>query len=113
MKNVKDEATRVYGASDDLIEFEGGISGEVGYYGKSGDEDEHGCLLVFSDGTILAAVYGKPQGGIWALTLVAKGSLLIGIEACTDEDAKPHSDVATFGRGLKWAYAAPEWEKVR
>ena len=40
-------SSRVYGESDDLIEFEGELSGEVECYSSSGDPS---CLLVFSDG---------------------------------------------------------------
>lgn len=50
-------ATKVYGASDDLIEFDGDLRGEVGCYGT--DEKEHGVLVVFSDGTLLDIQYGK------------------------------------------------------
>lgn len=104
-------ATKVYGASDDLIEVEGDVRGEVACYGAV-DEEGPGVLLVFSDGTVLAVKYGKPAGGIWEVKVVHKGALLVGIEECDDEDADPYSDVATFRDGVRWAYAATEWEKV-
>ena len=103
--------TRVYGASDDLIEFEGDVRGEVGCYGT--DEQEHGVLLVFSDGTVLEAKYGKASQGIWAITVLAKGGLFAAIELCDDEKEDPYSDQVTFKDGLKWAYAAKEWELVK
>ena len=103
-------ATKVYGASDDLIEFEGEFSGEVGAYGT--DDDEHGVLVIVSDGTVLEVKYGKNDDGIWEVKLVRKGSLFIGIDLCDDEDADPYSDVANFAAGVKWAYAAKEWQKV-
>jgi len=102
--------TRIYGASDDLIEFEGDVGGEVGHYGT--DEGEQGSLLVCSDGTLLEAKYGKGGAGIWELKLIKKGSLFDKIDPCVDEEATPYSDVAIFHDGLKWAYAAREWEKV-
>jgi hypothetical protein len=104
-------STRVYGASDDLVEFEGDVSGEVGYIGRDGDDP--GCLLVFSDGTLLVAKYVKPCGGVWDLQLVQRGTCFRRIDICTDENEDPHSDVAHFEPGLKWAYAAKRWEKVQ
>jgi hypothetical protein len=105
-------ATEVYGASDDLIEFEGDVSGEVG---KSGtDDDDHpGVLLVFDDGTLLVAKYGKGGMGIWAITALVKGRLFDRIETCEDEDAERYSDTAYFKAGLKRAWAATEgWAVV-
>ena len=103
--------TRVYGASDDLIEFEGDVRGEVGCYGT--DDQEHGVLLICSDGTLLEAKYGKADMAIWGITLIKQGDLFEGLELCNDEDAKTYSDVAHFKPGLKWIYAAKEWEKVK
>lgn len=103
--------TKVYGASDDLIEFEGDFSGEVGCYGTDGDD--HGVLVFFSDGTILEVKYGKNDAAIWGVSLVKKGSLLDRIDQCDDEDADIYSDVAHFRDGIKWAYAAKEWEAVQ
>ncbi len=102
--------TKIYGCSDDLIEFDGDVSGEIGKYGT--DEDEHGVLLICNDGTILEVKYGKADMGIWGITLLNKGSLFDHIDLCTDEDADPYSDVAHFKDGLKWAYAATVWQKV-
>lgn len=106
-------ASKIYGASDDLIEFEGDICGEVGCYGT--DEREHGVLLVFDDGTILEAKYGKGGMAIWEIKLIKAGVLIEKIEPCTDEDeeADINSDIAYFKDGLKWAYAAKEWERVK
>jgi hypothetical protein len=102
--------TKIYGSSDDLIEFEGDFSGEVGQYGT--DDDEHGVLVIVSDGTILEVKYGKGGMGIWAITLLKRGTLFEGIEQCTSEDADPYSDVATFREGVTWAYAGTAWSVV-
>lgn len=105
--------TKVYGASDDLIEFEGDVQGEVGYHGRDEDEDE-GTLLVFDDGTLLAVKYGKPGGlAVWSVTPLKKGSLFERIDICDDENADIYSDVAHFKDGLKTVYAAKVWEKVK
>lgn len=104
-------ATRVYGESDDLIEFDGDISGEIGAFGT--DHEEHGILIICSDGTLLEVKYGKADMGVWGIMPLIQGTLFDRLETCFDEDAKPHSDVVHFRDGLKWAYAAKEWEKVR
>ena len=103
--------TKIYGCSDDLIEFKGDISGEVGNWGT--DKDEHGVLLIFNDGTILEIKYGKADMGIWGIMLLNSGSLLDHIDSCIDEDTDPYSDVAYFKDGLKWAYAAADWQRVK
>lgn len=104
--------TKIHGASDDLIEFIGDVYGEVGHY--SGSKDDNPCLVVLSDGTLLAVNYGKPAlGGVWSVTAINKGTLFDRIDTCEDEDADIYSDVAHFKDGLKWAYAATKWEKVK
>lgn len=103
-------ATRVYGASDDLIEFEGDVYGEVGCFGT--DDRDKGVLVILSDGSILEVKYGKHDRAIWSVALIRQGSLFRQIIPCADEDAKPYSDQAFFGDGLKWAYAATSWEAV-
>jgi len=104
-------ATKVYGCSDDLIEFVGDVRGEVGSFGT--DDAEHGVLVIFSDGTLLEVKYGKGDMGIWEITLINAGQLFINVEPCNDENAKIYSDIANFKDGLKWAYAATEWERVK
>lgn len=104
-------ATKVYGASDDLVEFEGDFRGEVGCYGTN-DRDK-GTLVVMSDGTLLEVKYCKRTPGVWAIDVLKKGTLFEKLDVCTDEDADPYSDVAHFGDGIKWAYAATgDWEIV-
>jgi hypothetical protein len=103
-------ATKIYGASDDLIECEGDLYGECGAYSS---EEGKKFLVVLSDGTVLAVSYGKPTGGIWQIDLLSQGTLFEKIDVCTDEDAKPYSDIAHFKDGIKWGYVAKEWEKVK
>ena len=103
-------ATKVYGASDDLIEFDGDVSGEIGNYGT--DDREHGELVILSDGTLLEVKYGKADMAIWGIIVINQGTLFDHLKACNDEDANPYSDIAYFKDGLKWAYGASDWEKV-
>jgi hypothetical protein len=106
-------STRIYGASDDLIEFDGDVSGEVGCYSSREDKDRP-ALVICSDGTILTAIYGDADnGGIWKFTVKHQGSLFDRMVICEDEDAEPHSDEALFHVGLKWAYVAKDWERAR
>ena len=107
--------TKVYGASDDLIEFEGDVHGEVGYYAAdNANEETDATLLVFDDGTQLAVRYGKPGlGGVWHITALRKGPLFVSIDVCEDENADPYSDVAHFATGLKSCIAATRWERVK
>lgn len=101
--------TRIYGASDDLIEFEGDVRGEVGAYMT---DAEHATVFV-SDGTVLRVTYGDDANrGIWKIVVVEKGSLFDTVVTCTDEDADPHSDEAFFKDGLKWAYVAKSAERA-
>lgn len=103
--------TRVYGASDDLIEAEGDLRGEVACSGT--DDREKGVLVIFSDGTIVEVKYGKADMAVWGITLIKQGTLFERIDPCSDEDADPHSDVLHFDDGIKWAYASTEWERVK
>ena len=102
--------TKIYGASDDLIEFDGDVKGEIGSFGT--DDREHGVLVILSDGTLLEVKYGKSDMAIWGITVIKSGNLFDNHIPCSDEDDDPYSDVVTFKPGLKWAYAATEWERV-
>jgi len=102
--------TRVYGRSDDLIEFDGAYNGEVGAY-RAG-EDGKGVLLIISDGTLLEVKYGKGDLGIWSITVIKKGASYAGFEPCDDEDADIYSDVVSLRGEVKYAYASTDWDKV-
>ena len=106
-------ATKVYGVSDDLVEFDGDVSGEIGCYGT--DDNEHGVLVAFSDGTLLEVKYGKGDSAVWGISVIHSGALFDRKEDCPieNQDTDDYSDKVFFKDGLKWAYAATEWEKVR
>lgn len=103
-------ATKIYGASDDLVEFDGDVYGEVDCFGT--DSQEHGVMVICSDGTLLEVKYGKADMAVWGVTLINIGNLFERIDPCVDEDATPYSDIVYFKDGLKWAFAATEWQKV-
>lgn len=103
--------TRIYGTSDDLIEVEGGYTGEIDCYGT--DERKRGVLLVCSDGTALEVKYGKGSQGIWGITVLKKGTAYAGFEPCDDADADIYSDIVTLKGDIKYVYAANDWDKVK
>ncbi len=99
-------STKVYGQSDDLIEFEGDLDGEVAQYGT--DDMPLGVIVGFSDGTVLSVKYGKPGlGGVWAITVLNAGTLFDRLDVCTNNDADPYSDIAHFkdGKLAAWTNA--------
>lgn len=100
MSDKPDKPTEIYGASDDLIEFEGGYCGEFGCYNTS--EDEPVGVFV-SDGTVLAIHYSDE--GVWKIDVKEKDSLFQSLKIETSSDAARYSDTAVFGPGIKWAYA--------
>jgi hypothetical protein len=105
-------STKIYGCSDDNIDFEGDIYGEVSCYGT--DDQKHGVLVLFSDGTVLEVKYGKNGDSIWEIKVKHKGKLFDRIELCDDSEADIYSDQVFFKDGLKWAYAAKDsWERVQ
>lgn len=105
--------TRIYGRSDDLIDFEGDIHGEVGCYGTH-EDDAQGVLLAIDDGTMAVIKYGKPGGGaIWSVTVLREGALFERLEICTDEDAEIYSDILHLKDGAKVAWASRAWERVK
>lgn len=105
-------ATKVYGASDDLIEFEGDLRAEVGCYGTDESKDL-GVLVAFSDGTALLVKYGKADLAIWQVTVLHEGELFESFEQCTDEEAMPSSDVVTFRDGRLRAWVGKHAQGVK
>ena len=102
--------TKVYGTSDDLIEFEGDLYGEVGCFGT--DDREQGILVIFSDGTLIEVKYGKGGMAVWGITVINQGYLFDKIEFCSNPDADIYSDIVYLKEGIKWGYAASSWGKV-
>jgi hypothetical protein len=104
--------TKVYGCSDDLVEIEGELSGEVGCYGTDDDEDL-GVLIAFDDATVLAVKYGKNNDAIWGIRVLNKGEMFERIEHCDNSEADPYSDVVWFKDGPLKAWSGKNAEIVR
>ena len=102
-----DKITTIYGASDDLIELDGAIDGEVYCYNSQ-------ALVIFDSGAALLVHYDDE--GIWRIRSV--GVQLVTITRCEDRDGYTgpdgdvYSDLATVG-GATIAYAATGAERVR
>jgi hypothetical protein len=88
----------VYGASDDLIEVEGDITEEFNHYETA--EDGEGCLLAFSDGTVLRIRYTK--AGIWRITPVTNGTAGLAIDVAPEDDEDKYTDRATLTGEVRW-----------
>jgi hypothetical protein len=95
--------TKIYGASDDLIEIEGAISEELDCYDEK-------LKLVFSDGTVIETKYD--HGGQWRLKVLEVGSkLLRHVPAVGDdqvhieehsEEVPNYSDFIILDDGIEW-----------
>ena len=94
-QRFKGPGTRIYGASDDLIECDGEISGEQG-------ASDDGNMIVASDGTTLEINYGN--SGIWRITVLVEGPLFdrLSVNPPDEDDEHGYSDQAFFLPGLKW-----------
>jgi hypothetical protein len=95
-------ATKAYGQSDDLLEVEGDVLGEVGCYGS--DEGKPNAALIFDDGTIAEWMYDT--GGIWRCKVLSKGKLFDRVDVCDGSDADNYSDVLYLRDGIKRAWSS-------
>jgi len=86
----------VYGASDDLIEVDGDIREEFGWYPS---DDDKPALLAFSDGTVLRIVFG--EAGIWRITPAARGTATLTVEQAAEDDDSG-TDKATLDGDVRW-----------
>ena len=95
--------TKIYGASDDLVEIDGEFSDEIDCYEKA----EKGLSIQCSDGTIGTIKYD----GDWIINIEQEGLLFDKLIKSNDEiphedeDAKgctSYSDVLVMKEGLDW-----------
>ncbi len=88
--------TKVYGASDDLVEIEGSIY----------KEDEIGCYesdvrIRFLDGTVIRVGYPKNGLAVWWIEVEKQGTAVQKLTICEDEDARIYSDVFEIDSEIK------------
>lgn len=102
--------TKIYGASDDLIEIEGAITDELDVLQLSTWE-QMGERVGFSasDGTKGKITYGFK--GIWKITLEKTGNKFKALIGAVGEDeahigdaagCSPYSDVLILNEGIEW-----------
>lgn len=79
---------KVYGTSDDLVELEGSKyqENEIGCYGSD-------VIIAFDDGAVIRVSYGKPEGAIWEITLLKRGTAGNAVFICYDEYDEIYSDI--------------------
>lgn len=87
--------TKIYGASDDLIELEGDIDDEVDALSKF-NTTEKPFIISFDDNTKVRIFYLKD--GIWKIELMVAGHLFSKIEECNGDK---YSDELIMKDGLK------------
>jgi len=80
------DQTTIFGASDDLIEFRGGIYEEFNDYNAKNE------LLECSDGTRFRVSFGP-----WKFKLEHAGPSFIGIKECDPDDRDEYTDTVTMG----------------
>lgn len=108
MKNVafatNNEPITIYGASDDLVEVEGGIREEFNYDG----------YLHFSDGTVIHAVYNAD--GIWRLRRTKKGTANYQHKRCDGDNDDDYTDkvilTGTIESVAFWPKEKPDKESL-
>jgi hypothetical protein len=103
--------TKIYGASDDLLEFEGDIYGEVGYYGSSLEDP---IKVSISDGTELNMYYD--DSGLWKIKVLNQGSHFESLVEATDPDSDQYSDLLTLKSGLltaRYKVGSERWKSVK
>ena len=88
--------TKVYGASDDLVEIEGSAykEDEIGCY-------EHDVRIRFLDGTVIRVGYPKDGLAVWWIEVEKQGTAEQKLTICEDEDAWIYSDVFEIDSEIK------------
>lgn len=96
--------TRIYGASDDLIEIDGIVTDEINSY------SERKISISASDGTTGTIVYGKE--GNWEIDVKNKGDKFVSLIKAVGDDSKhtdsnaegcsSYSDVLVLDEGIEW-----------
>src|SRR5574343_126221 len=96
--------TKIYGASDDLIEIDGAISEEANHY------DAKNIAIKASDGTQAKITYD--ENGEWKIKVDVEGEKFLGLIHSVGDDAKhifpdaegcsSYSDVLVLDEGIEW-----------
>lgn len=90
--------TKIYGASDDLIELRGQIDEEFNGGHYDDDDPNAADILAFSDGTLLEVKYDSD--GIWRIKQLVAGACEFQHKAGSVVDDTP--DEAILRGALRW-----------
>lgn len=102
---------QIYGASDDLIEIEGGdLTDEFGCYRSAG-----GVVVLSPSGDRFDVRYGEGDRGVWGIRHVhASGALVVAIEkAPPDEDTDRATVTGEIERVQFWKAWPPTAREIR
>jgi len=94
-----------WGRSDDLVEIDGALEEEWGFYSSDGNETGY---LAFSDGTVLSVKYGDGNHGVWRLFPVIEGSAKVERVPAPLDDRDNYSDRVTLTGDLRWVLFSRE-----
>lgn len=92
------KTTKIYGASDDLIELEGQITEEFNGGLYRDEAGPRGDILAFSDGTLLEVEYDRD--GIWRIRRLVAGACEY--QHTPGELTSDTADVAVLTGDLRW-----------
>lgn len=100
---------KVSGNSDDLVQLEGVISDELGFYPD--DDDKNEMFLGLGDGTCLSIRY--TEDGVWRIAPVTVGSCTtLEKKDAVSADDDDYSDVVTLTSTVPFNWAVMSEEKV-
>jgi hypothetical protein len=95
---------KIYGASDDLVEVEGDINEEFGWFADNDKPRPMG----FSDGTLLSVRYD--EDGIWRITLIESGTAVFNKkEGSVSQDT---NDEVTLTGNIRWVVLGNEFAAI-
>ncbi len=103
--------TKVHGASDDQVVFDGAVYGQIDYY-SSGVDDR--ITVKFDDGTLIDSYYSEE--GIWVIEVRNKGSMIAELVKATDPDSEIYYDILYFKEGpltAKYKIGKEKWKVVQ
>lgn len=102
-------AVTIYGASDDLIEIDGDIYEEFGWYAS---DDDASTLVAVSDGTLLRI--RRDHNGVWRIAPVSNGKATLTVEQAPEDDDQNRTDRATLdGYDITWVAHASTYALKR
>lgn len=98
----------VYGQSDDLVEIDGDLREEFGFF-RPGDDAKPG-YLAFTDGTVLSIAYDET--GMWRINRLVEGGAAYSKVEATDPD-KNYTDRVTLIGDIKAVVFGDDFHRIK